>query len=81
MGTMPEFTMLIEKFDAYGEVLPDAAGASPKRQRLRRRCSVGSGQYAFWLLVVIIVSMRIVYYPAPAFEVGAATDVKHAATR
>jgi len=36
---------------------------------------------AFWLLVVIIVSIRIVYYPAPAFEVGAATDVKHAATR
>jgi hypothetical protein len=40
------------------------------------------GQYAFWLLVVIIVSVRVVYYPAtPGFQVGASTDAKHTVTR
>ena len=73
--------MLIEKFDAYGEVLPDAAGDKPETAMARPAMLGRLGQYAFWLLVVIIVSIRIVYYPAPAFEVGAATEVKHAATR
>jgi hypothetical protein len=72
--------MLTEKFDAYGEVLPDAAGGQPETAASAMLGRVG--QYAFWLLVVIIVSVRIIYYPAaPAFEVGASTDVKHAVTR
>jgi hypothetical protein len=73
--------MLIEKFDAYGEVLPDAAGDKPETAMATPAMLGRLGQYAFWLLVVIIVSIRIVYYPAPAFEVGAATEVKHAVTR
>ena len=74
--------MLIEKFDAYGEVLPDAAGDKPETATAAPAMLGRVGQYAFWLLVAIIVSIRIIYYPAaPAFEVGAATDVKHAATR
>jgi hypothetical protein len=74
--------MLTEKFDAYGEVLPEAAGGKPETATAAPAMLGRVGQYAFWLLVVIIVSIRIVYYPAaPVFEVGAATDLKHAVTR
>jgi hypothetical protein len=54
--------MLARKFDAYGEVLPEAAGA-------REQASTASaflsriGQYAFWLLVLVIVFARILYHP------------------
>jgi hypothetical protein len=74
--------MLTEKFDAYGEVLPDAAGGKSESATAASSMLGRAGQYAFWLLVVIIVSVRIVYYPAaPAFQVGTAIDVKHAVTR
>ncbi len=73
--------MLTEKFDAYGEVLPDAAGG-PETVTAGSSLLGRVGQYAFWLLVVVIVSVRVIYYPAtPAFQVGTATDVKHAVTR
>jgi hypothetical protein len=77
-----ETAMLTEKFDAYGEVLPEAArdnreAAKPSSVVLSRL-----GQYVFWLLVVVIVSARIIYYPAtPAFQVGSATDPIQAVTR
>ncbi|MDO9057523.1 MAG: hypothetical protein Q7U92_00690 [Bradyrhizobium sp.] len=72
--------MLTEKFDPYGEVLPDAAGGKPETAASAMLGRVG--QYAFWLLVVIIVSVRIVYYPAaPAFQVGAAADVQQVVIR
>ncbi len=56
--------MLGEKFDAYGELLPDLArdgreAASAPSAMLNR-----IGQYVFWLLVIVIVSARIIYYPA-----------------
>jgi hypothetical protein len=57
--------MLARKFDAYGEVLPESAG-------VREQSSTASaylsriGQYAFWLLVVVIVFARIVYHPGIA---------------
>lgn len=74
--------MLTEKFDAYGEVLPDAADGKPQTARAASAMLSRVGQYLFWLLVVIIVSVRIIYYPAaPAFEVGTATEVKQAVTR
>ena len=74
--------MLTEKFDAYGDVLPEVAGGQPETATAASAVPGRIGQYAFWLLVVIIVSVRIIYYPAaPAFQGGAATDVKHAGTR
>lgn len=74
--------MLIEKFDAYGEVLPEAAGGQPETATAASAMLGRIGRYAFWLLVVIIVSVRIVYYPeAPAFQVGASAHDKHAVTR
>jgi hypothetical protein len=40
------------------------------------------GQFVFWLLVVVIVSARIICYPAtPAFDVGSATALKQTAAR
>lgn len=74
--------MLTEKFDAYGEVLPDAAGGKSETATAASSMPGRIGQYAFWLLVVVIVAVRIIYYPgAPAFGVGAAADLKHAVTR
>ena len=77
-----ETVMLTEKFDAYGEVLPQAAHG--KRDAGRPVSAVLSrvGQYVFWLLVVVIVSARVMYYPAnPRFEVGSASDPKQVTTR
>lgn len=72
--------MLTEKFDPYGEASPDAGRGYPGKTGsafLSR-----AGQYLFWLLVVIIVSARIIYYPVtPRFEVGSAGEAKHAVTR
>jgi hypothetical protein len=71
--------MLTEKFDAYGEVLPDAA-----RESLRTTSAVLGhiGQFVFWLLVVVIISARIICYPAtPAFDVGSAMALKQTAAR
>ena len=45
-------TMLTEKFDAYGDVLPDVA--RDEREAAKTASAVLSriGQYAFWLLVI-----------------------------
>jgi len=74
-------TMLTEKFDAYGEVWP--ATARDRRGQGKTTSAINrAGQMAFWLLVVIIVSARIIWYPAvPAFDVGNAGEPKHAITR
>jgi hypothetical protein len=72
---------MTEKFDAYGEVLPEgeresASHASAMINRV--------GQSVFWLLVVMIVSARILFYPlnmGPAFDVGSAPAVNQVATR
>jgi hypothetical protein len=77
-----ETAMLTEKFDAYGEVLPDAARDGREAANGASRVLGRVGQYVFWLLVVVIVSARIIYYPAtPTFEVGSATDLKQTVTR
>lgn len=64
--------MSSEKYDAYGEALPDA----PDDRREGTSASVllsRIGQAVFWLLVITIVAARIIYYPAsPAFEAGSA---------
>jgi hypothetical protein len=74
--------MLIEKFDAYGEVSPAEARDTRDPARPASAALGRAGQVAFWLLVVIIVSARIIWYPAtPAFDVGDASAPKHAVTR
>lgn len=76
-------TILTEKFDAYGEVLP---GEARDHREAAGTASSGVlsriGQYAFWLLVVVIVAARIIsYQAAPAVEVGGEGPVKQAVTR
>ena len=73
--------MSSDKYDAYGEALPDAADD-------RREGTAGSvllgriGQAVFWLLVITIVAARIIYYPAgPTFEVGSAGHLPPAVTQ
>jgi hypothetical protein len=74
--------MLTEKFDAYGEAFPDAARATGEAATNTPAVLSRIGQFVFWLLVVIIVSARIIYYPAtPAFDVGSASELQHTATR
>ena len=73
--------MLSEKFDAYGDVLPDVARDG---EAAKTASAVMSriGQYAFWLLVIVIVSARVIYYPAsPASEFPSAKASVHAAIR
>jgi hypothetical protein len=79
---MAGIAMLTEKFDAYGEVSPAAARDAREPARTGSATLGRAGQYAFWLLVVIIVSARIIWYPAtPAFDVGSAAAPKQAVTR
>jgi hypothetical protein len=73
--------MSSEKYDAYGEALPDA----PDRRREGSAASVllgRIGQAVFWLLVITIVAARIIYYPAsPAFDVGSTRDLPQSVAR
>jgi hypothetical protein len=75
-------TMLTEKFDAYGGVLPEVARDRREAGKATSVALSRIGQYVFWLLVVVIVSARIIYYPAsPASEFPSARAAVHAATR
>jgi hypothetical protein len=73
--------MLADKFDAYGEVLPD--GSRGKRKAGTASTAISRvGQYAFWLVVVAIVAARVLLYPAaPSFDVGSAAATKQSVTR
>lgn len=75
--------MSTETFDHYGEISPDTA-----RENRRARMESASvaldraGQLAFWLLVVVIVSARVIWYPgAPRFEASSANEPKHLVMR
>ena len=71
----------IEKYDAYGEALPDASDV--RREARSASVLLGRiGQAVFWLLVVTIVAARIIYYPSsPAFDVGSTGHVPPAVTQ
>jgi len=74
--------MLTEKFDAYGEVSPAAARDAREAGRTASALLGRIGQVVFWLLVVVIVAARVIWYPAtPAFDVGNASTPKQAITR
>jgi hypothetical protein len=70
------------RFDAYGEVVPDAS--RDQREATKATSAVLSriGQYVFWLLVVVIIAARVIYYPAnPASEFRSAGEISQAVTR
>lgn len=76
--------MSTEKFDPYGEVSPDTARENRRAARIES-ASVAldrAGRLAFWLLVVVIVSARVIWYPtAPAFEAGSASEPQQVVMR
>ncbi|HKO73215.1 MAG TPA: hypothetical protein VJV58_19975 [Bradyrhizobium sp.] len=65
--------MLTEKFDAFGEAMPDAV-RSENETSTPVAGNVGRiGPYVFWLVVVAIIAARITCYPAErALEVSSA---------
>jgi cytoskeletal protein RodZ len=74
--------MLIEKFDAYGEVLPDVSRNKLEAEKAVSVMLSRIGQYVFWLLVVVIISARVIFYPAnPASEFRSASQSSQTTTR
>lgn len=56
--------MLAEKFDPYGEILPDDSRGKVESAEPAPSLILRLGQLAFWMLVVAIVYARIRYFPA-----------------
>ena len=74
--------MLTEKFDAFGEAMPNALGNKCEAPSSASRIVGRIGRWLFWLLVVMILAARISYYPAtPAFEVSSAAGPSTALLR
>jgi hypothetical protein len=74
--------MLTEKFDAYGEILPEVPRSKREAATTASVVLGRIGQYVFWSLVVIILSARIAYYPAsPASAFRTASESRQTLTR
>jgi hypothetical protein len=70
-----EMAILAENFDAYGDALPTVmlSGRVPRNTASATFNRVG--QIVFWLLVVVIVSARVIWYPAAqSFEAPGVFD-------
>jgi hypothetical protein len=76
--------MSSDTFDPYGEVSP-ATVREDRGQARRESASMvldRAGQFAFWILVAVIVSARVIWYPAaPGFETGRAGEPQHVVMR
>jgi hypothetical protein len=73
--------MLMDNYDAFGGRSPHTGLA--KREASNTSAGIArAGRYAFWLLIVVIVGARIVWYPvSPRFDVGSASDSRQVVTR
>jgi hypothetical protein len=56
--------MLAEKFDPYGELLPDDAGGKGHVGKATSVLLSRVGQLVFWALAIAIVCVRIRYFSA-----------------
>jgi hypothetical protein len=56
--------MLAEKFDPYGELLPDDAGGKAYVDKATSVLLSRVGQLVFWGLAIAIVCVRIRYFSA-----------------
>jgi hypothetical protein len=59
-----EMAILAENFDAYGDALPTVMLSAHVSRKTASATFNRVGQIAFWLLVVVIVSARVIWYPA-----------------
>ena len=81
---MAEIAMPTETFDPYGEVSPETARENRRAARIESASVVldRAGQFVFWLLVVVIVSARVIWYPgAPRFEASSVSEPTHLVMR
>ena len=70
-----------EKFEPYGEALPDAASGTREQPKASAVISA-VGQSVFWLLVVVIVLTRIAYFsPVSSFPTDASLALTHGTQR
>jgi hypothetical protein len=56
--------MLAEKFDPYGELLPDEAGRKAHAGKAGSVLLSRVGQVVFWALAIAVVGVRIYYFSA-----------------
>ena len=61
--------MLTEKFEPYGEPLPEFRSGNSEEPKAASAVLSAVGQYSFWLLVAVIVFTRIAFFsPVPSFS-------------
>jgi hypothetical protein len=64
--------MLTEKFEPYGEPLPEFRSGKREQPKAASAILSAVGQYTFWLLVVVIVFTRVAFFsPVPSFSTQA----------
>jgi len=67
--------MLTEKFEPYGESLPEFRSGNSAQPKATSAVLSAVGQYSFWLLVAVIVFTRIAFFsPVPSFSDQALSD-------
>jgi hypothetical protein len=67
--------MLTEKFEPYGEPLPEFRSGKREQPKAASAILSAVGQYSFWLLVVVIVFTRVALFsPVPSFSTQAFSD-------
>jgi hypothetical protein len=67
--------MLTEKFEPYGEPLPEFRSGNSEQPKAASAILSAVGQYSFWILVAVIVGTRIAFFsPVPSFSNHALSD-------
>ena len=66
--------MLTEKFEPYGEPLPEFRSGNSEQPKATSVILSAVGQYSFWLLVAVIVFTRIAFFSPVPFSDQAFSD-------
>jgi hypothetical protein len=67
--------MSTEKFEPYGEPLPEFRSGNREHPRATSAILNAVGPYTFWFLVAVIVFTRIAFFsPVPAFSNQASSN-------
>jgi hypothetical protein len=74
--------MSTEKFELFGEPLPETGLGKPERPKAESAILSAVGRYVFWLLVVVIVFTRITYFSSvPSYSPHVVSALIHNAVR
>jgi hypothetical protein len=67
--------MLTEKFEPYGEPLPEFRSGKGEQPEATSAILSVVGQYSFWFLVVVIVFTRVAFFsPVSSFSADASSN-------